>query len=141
MGGYSRGDDPPVGGRHASATTALATVTGALVLVTGALAIITFFGNRSARTDANAQIDAIRDTTQQQIDAVRESSAQQVAAAQQEIAAMRETTAEQVAAARDEIDASYRPLLIEVSPSGGITPDMGAPVSRILRSRPTARSR
>jgi hypothetical protein len=116
----------PLADATSRATDALVVVTAALVIITGVLAVIAVAGNRSARSDAKKQIEALRQATSTQVEAMRESSAQQVAAAQDEIAAMRETTAEQVAAARDEIDARHRPLFIEVSPTGPITPDMGA---------------
>jgi hypothetical protein len=108
------------------ATDALVIVTGALVIVTGVLAVTAFLSDRSARSAAKKQEDALRDATSKQVDAMRDSSARQVAAAQDEISAMRETTAEQVAAAREGVDALHRPLFIEVAPTAPISPDMGA---------------
>jgi hypothetical protein len=92
----------------ANATLALAILTGVLAVATFVLAGITYYGIKSARTDAGRQITATRET------------------AADEIAAMRETTADQVAAARDELDAAHRPLFIEVFPTGPIYADMGA---------------
>jgi hypothetical protein len=92
----------------ANATLALAVITGVLALATVCLAFTTWAGIRSARKDAANEITAMRETTDD------------------EIKAMRETAAEQVAAARDELDASHRPLLIEVSATGPVYPDMGA---------------
>src|SRR5437868_4024544 len=98
----------PMADATADATLALAILTGVLAIATAVLAAVTYWGIRSARTDADHQIEATRET------------------AANEIAAMRETTAEQVAAAREELDASQRPLFIEVFPTGPIYADMGA---------------